>query len=360
MHSTLLILIPGFAKDENDSTCIPFAQLFIKSLNRNYPELEVIIITLDYPAVLKEYAWFGNKVIPLNGSKYRLRPLLWVKLYSLLKQLNGRKKTLGILNFWCADNALIAHYFSKWNNIKHFSWLQGQDARKGNRILSFFKPRKENLVTLSDFLSTEFNRNYSIKPCHIIYPGLDKAMFSSTGFPKDIDIIGVGSLIQLKQYHVFIEAVEVIKKIHPGVKAMIVGNGPEAASLKEMIVERKLNSNIQLAGELPHEDVLQLMYRSKILLHPSSYEGYGMVCMEALAACCHIVSFVAPENKPVTHWNIVNTKEEMISRCIEILEYPDDEFFQVIHRNIDDCVNNILKLYDYRSRAHSVRELVAE
>lgn len=64
---TFIILIPGFAKDESDSTCLPAQQLLIKKINSINPQLEIIIITFQYPYTNKEYSWFGNRVIPMNS-----------------------------------------------------------------------------------------------------------------------------------------------------------------------------------------------------------------------------------------------------------------------------------------------------
>ena len=45
----LVILTPGFPKDETDTTCIPFLQDFILELNDQYPSLKIDILAFDYP-----------------------------------------------------------------------------------------------------------------------------------------------------------------------------------------------------------------------------------------------------------------------------------------------------------------------
>lgn len=361
MRSNLLILIPGFAKDENDTTCIPFAQLFIRTVNKIYPQVKLNIIAIDFPYTSQEYNWFGNKVIPLNGQQM-LRPLLWLKLYKVLKRSYKQKDLLGVLNFWCADNAFVTQYFSRWNNIKYFTWLQGQDARKSNRMLQLFKPKKENLIALSDFISNEFKKNYSITPSHTIYPGVNKELFSDNQ-EKDIDIIAVGSLIPLKRYDLFIDIISIISTRYPKLNVMIVGKGPGEQALKKIMVEKQLETNIEFKGELDHNEVIELMKRSRLLLHTSSYEGYGMVMLEALAAGCHVISSVQPELMAVDHWHILKTKEEMTAKALDILQLPHNSFYPVIPRNIDDCVINIMDLFERTHTVYtsaSVREVTAE
>ena len=43
---TFVILTPGFAKDEADSTCIPTQQNFVRALKEIYPQLNIITIYL--------------------------------------------------------------------------------------------------------------------------------------------------------------------------------------------------------------------------------------------------------------------------------------------------------------------------
>jgi glycosyltransferase involved in cell wall biosynthesis len=344
--STLIILIPGFAKNETDTSCIPLAQSFIRTINHNFPGIEVTVIAIDYPFTSTAYNWFGNRVIPLNGTVHRFRPLLWWKIYSLLRKLSHQQKPPGILSFWHGDHAMIAHFFAKRNSIAHLTWLQGQDARKRKKLHLLYHPAEQQLVALSDFLQTEFARNYHIKPAHIVYPGIKAASYQNNA-GKDIDILGVGSLVALKQYQVFISVIAKLKTTRPGISAMLVGDGPERLKLEKLIKENNLEQNIVVAGTMGHPQVQQVMSRSKILLHPSAYEGYSMACLEALSAGCHVVSFVSAEKKSIQHWDIVDTEDMMVEKCSGILKLPEEAFYPVVPHTMDECVKNMLHLFGY-------------
>ena len=77
----LVILTPGFPGTEADSTCLPAQQLFIKALNKNFRDLKIIIVSVQFPFVVSEYEWYGNTVIPLNGrNKSKIfKLLLWIE-----------------------------------------------------------------------------------------------------------------------------------------------------------------------------------------------------------------------------------------------------------------------------------------
>lgn len=346
MQPVLVLLMPGFARDENDTTCIPFSQHFVRELNRQYPGVEIRIIAADYPYCSQPYTWHGNKVTPLNGNRYKaFRPLLWLRIYRELAKIRRQRRLLGILSFWCAENALAAHYFAQWNRVRHFIWLQGQDARKGNGALRFFTPPAQALLALSDFLRDEFHRNYGITPFRVIYPGVSNAPAVGEVVKRDIDIVGVGSLIPLKRYDSFLRVVARLKPAFPSLRVVLVGKGPEEEKLRRMILENDLVGTVSLAGELDHPAVLQLMRHAKVLLHPSAYEGYVMAGLEALQAGCRVVSFVSPEQRSISNWHVVNNEDEMTSVSAALLGSDCSNFVSFVPHRIQQTSAEIMGLY---------------
>ena len=117
----------------------------------------------------------------------------------------------------------------------------GQDARKNNRYVSIARLKTESLIALSDFLAEEYYKNYKIKPAHTIPPGIDIASFPAKPKERKIDILGVGSLIPLKQFDQIIRLVAEIADSHPGVRVVICGEGPERGKLQQLIQDFHLN-----------------------------------------------------------------------------------------------------------------------
>jgi len=347
---SLFILIPGFPADENDTTCLPAQQLLIKAINASFPEIKIIVIAFQYPFINHQYYWYGNLVIPLNGQnkgKFR-RLLIWRKAWLKLKELKKAANVVGIFSCWCTECALVGKYFASRHSLKHFIWICGQDARKANKMVKLIRPAQNSLIAISDFLQQEFYRSHRIKPLHVILIGLDKLMYQPLSQQqRDIDLIGVGSLIPLKQYGLFIEVVAVLKQKYPFIKTMICGEGVEKPALQRLIDKLDLKHNVLLAGNRPHNEIIQLMERSKILLHPSSYEGFGAVCMEALYAGAHVISFCKPLEKDITHWSIVATKEEMIEATLQIMDNPYEEYTPVLVNDVTTTAKMIMNLYGY-------------
>lgn len=346
-NDILIILSPGFPANERDTTCLPAQQNFVKALNESFPEIKIIILAFDYPFSKEEYHWFGSKVIPFNGYARRKfsRVLLWRTIWKKMKRLEKENHVIGLLSFWCSDCALLAKKFGKKYSLKHYCWIMGQDAKKGNKYVKLIKPQSSELIALSDFLAEEFYRNYKTRPAQIIPNAVDPRLFSSPPIKKDIDILGAGSLIPLKRYDIFISVIDELKKQIPSITTVICGKGEEENNLRELIKRGGLEKNISMVGERPYHEVLKFMQRSVILLHPSSYEGCSGACLEALAAGAHVVSFTRAMNDEIDHWHIVNTQEEMTSQVSELLMTKTTKHVPVLPFKINDCAKQIMKLF---------------
>jgi glycosyltransferase involved in cell wall biosynthesis len=345
---TLVILTPGFPSDEGDTACLPAQQVFVRALNRNYPKLRVVLISFEYPPRRERYSWFGNTVIAVNGWKKGRMNKAWtlVAVWRMLVVLQREHEVVGLLSFWCGGCALVGKYYGQWKKLPHFIWILGQDARKGNWFVSLIRPKAKELVAMSDFLADEFYRNYAIRPLHIIPNGVDPSLYAQAGTgSRDIDLLGAGSLIPLKQYDLFLLAVRDLRDRLPGIKVTLCGKGPEEERLKALIRDFRLQDNVTLTGELPHTDILRLMQRSRVFLHTSSYEGFSTVCLEALYAGAQVISFCKPMDAFIPHWYVAKTTEDLIGKMLEILTDEEIDYTPVLAYAMSDCAQAMMRLY---------------
>jgi glycosyltransferase involved in cell wall biosynthesis len=352
---TLVILTPGFPVNEADSTCLPPQQVFVRGLKQGYPNLNIIVLALEYPFAKMSYPWFGMEVIAFGGKNRNrfFRLWNWIKVWQTLRRLNKQHNVIGLLSFWFDECAFIGHYFAKRHRLKHYSWVLGQDAKPGNRYFNMVKPKGEELIALSDFIRKEVYKNYGVMPQHTITAGIDSALFRESQHKRDIDILGAGSLITLKQYDVFIEAVKTASRYLPDVRAVICGKGPEKEKLQQMIKQYGLENNIVLRHEVAHSEVLSLMQRSKIFLHPSAYEGFGVVLLEALYGGAQVVSFVKPMDEPIEHLHVVNNTSDMFYKLFELLmdEQPNNQ--PILTYPIQQVAADMMSIFTQSERATS-------
>jgi len=353
-QQTLIFLSPGFAKDEADTSCLPLQQQLVKHLKDNYPKLHIVVITFHYPFKKVAYTWNGITVYPLNGKdRGKLRRLrTWVRAFNLLRKLREEHNIIGLYSFWLGECAMVGQRFAARYHYKHFCWICGQDAREHNRYVKLSRITVGNLVALSDAIAENMVKNYGIYPANVIAGGLEPALFGDDEQERDIDLLSVGSLIPLKRQHVFLEVVARLRKCRPYIRAVICGDGPERKSLEEKIQQLHLQNNIIFTGQLPYNEVLKLMQQARVLVHPSSYEGLGMVMLEALFAGAQVISFVRPFHKLTDNWHIVDTSYHMAEKANELLdEHYQHHYDRKAPYTMHDTALAILQLFDYKEPA---------
>jgi len=346
-EKTFVILTPGFPSSENDSTCLPMQQNLVRKLKQMRPGLKIVVLSFQYPYHKNIYNWHDIPVIPFNGRNKggMSRLLLRKQINSVLKRMNSESRIVGLLSFWYNECAWIGKKFADAYNVPHYCWVLGQDAKKQNRYPGRLRLSDSEVMALSDFVQEEFQKNHGIRPRHVVPAAVDPTEFDSYAGIKGVDIVAAGSLIPLKRYERFVEVVSEIQKTLPGIKALLIGEGPERSKLERMIKKLGLKDNLFMTGELQHKHVLDWMERARVFLHPSSYEAFGVVCLEALYSGAHVISFCQPMKKEIHQWHIVDKKEEMIEKALSLLRDDQLRADKVLPYSIDDQAMNILDIF---------------
>jgi glycosyltransferase involved in cell wall biosynthesis len=114
---------------------------------------------------------------------------------------------------------------------------------------------------------------------------------TSTGLDGKIyDIIFAGRLIKEKNVDVLLKAVSLLKVDFPDIRCCIVGDGPEKAALVELAKKMEVCRNVEFAGFQEYSALIGKIKASKVLVLPSSREGFGMVVIEAFACGVPVVT----------------------------------------------------------------------
>ena len=111
---TLIILSPGFPKDESDSTCLPFLQQFVMELKMQFPRLQVVVLAFEYPFVRRSYLWNSTRVFPFNGWKKGkiVKFFTWQLILSKMRKIRNENEVVGILSLWCGACAYLGNRFA--------------------------------------------------------------------------------------------------------------------------------------------------------------------------------------------------------------------------------------------------------
>ncbi len=341
----LVIITPGFPKDEMDSLCIPPLQIFLKHLSRLRDQFSISVISLQYPVVEKEYVWNGINVFACGGNNQGLlkKILVWKKAVKSFHKVNDKNKVDMIHSFWLTEAALIGNYLAKRKRIPHVITSMGQDVKADNSYLRFIDQKFPKVVALSERQKIVFEKSATRQVDAIIPWGIDSSEFPKSQIEeRDIDILGVGSLIQLKDYTTFIEVAHSLSLQYPGLSMTLVGDGPERDLLEQKAKE--IGLKINFTGPLERSKVLELMARSKVFLHPSTYESQGFVFNEAAYAGCNIVSRPVGIAQPADYWKLGDTAEKLKLSVEQFLQTDSANCCQQT-TSVDQTINEYLRVY---------------
>lgn len=108
-------------------------------------------------------------------------------------------------------------------------------------------------------------------------------------------LISVGLLIERKRHHLTIEAMRHL----PEFSLLIVGEGPEAGRLNDMVARLGLGDRVRLLGPRPHTALPALYAAADAMVLASSREGWANVLLESMACGTPVVASNIPGNPEV-------------------------------------------------------------
>jgi glycosyltransferase involved in cell wall biosynthesis len=109
-------------------------------------------------------------------------------------------------------------------------------------------------------------------------------------------VLFAGRHVPDKGIRPLLEALVIVRRSKPDLRAVIVGDGPERAAVLDDLGSLQLESAVSAPGFVSREELDQLLGRATCLAYPSIRDGYGMVVAEAIAAGLPAVVCRASDN----------------------------------------------------------------
>jgi glycosyltransferase involved in cell wall biosynthesis len=149
-------------------------------------------------------------------------------------------------------------------------WLQRLAARSADRI---FADSRLTARRLTQWLGVDMQRVTLLSPGTVVDPPSDAPQ------RKMVDCIVIGRQLRHKHLDVFLLAMATL----PAVTGLVVGSGPEHERLVELAQDLGITDRIKFESPDSHEAVLARLRASRLLVFPSTREGFGMAVLEANA-----------------------------------------------------------------------------
>src|ERR1035437_9359608 len=95
-NKTIVLLTPGFPKDEQDTTCTTYLQDYVLSFAKLYPKINLKVITFQYPYKEGNYKWNNIDVYSAGGknTKYFYKIITWIRVWRQLSRINKESEIL--------------------------------------------------------------------------------------------------------------------------------------------------------------------------------------------------------------------------------------------------------------------------
>ena len=177
----------------------------------------------------------------------------------------------------------------------------GTDVLEAPRLSPFhylitrYALRRADHITATGLRLAEAAARYAPagKPVAVVPYGVDLREFRprtieachepAEGERSEVVIGAAARLSKEKGLHYLLEAFAVVAGRHPQARLVLAGEGPERRRLERMAARLGLGERVRFLGEVPHEQVPEVIQQLDIFAMPSTYEGFGVAALEAEA-----------------------------------------------------------------------------
>lgn len=132
---------------------------------------------------------------------------------------------------------------------------------------------------------------------------------------KSYDLVFAGRLIREKNVDVLIRVTLLLKEEFPGVRCLVIGDGPQKEELVKLALRLGVSENVEFTGFTDYGSLIEKLRDSKVFLLPSSREGFGISVIEAYACGIPVIT-VNKEH---------NAAQYLVSHGVDGFVMPPDE-----------------------------------
>jgi glycosyltransferase involved in cell wall biosynthesis len=258
-------------------------------------------VVRDLATILSERLDFDTTVITSTKTKpsYAFSPSVRIEYHDqatspknfrrLIKEI-GRRKPDYMISFWHWDNIRVAlnSALSGQRSIvtEHTSWHHPPLRTRVARALTY---RFAKAVCVLN--PVEFDHYRRFLGNVVLLPNPVPALPSSAIAPKEKLIVAVGHLIDRKNFRDAILAMARSGLARDGWRLAIIGDGPERASLDQLILDQGLRGTAEIVA--PTSDIAHWYARASVILVTSTIEVFSLVLAEAMSMAVVPLAYAA-------------------------------------------------------------------
>ena len=142
--------------------------------------------------------------------------------------------------------------------------------------------RSTELLTLSESSREDIHRFYGVvmERIHIAAPGVGEVFPAIDARRNEPIVLCVSTLHPHKGIETLLEAFAMFRLNHPEFRLVLAG----MKGFHTQVIEAKAGAGVEITGWLDREDLYDLYRRASLFVFPSTFEGFGMPILEAMAS----------------------------------------------------------------------------
>lgn len=192
-------------------------------------------------------------------------------------------------SFWHAG--YIATLLKKEYNLplivqEHRSMLiTGEFSNKVNKYLKSTVDNSDSFYCVSNKLRDNVYSRTGLSDGIEILPNMVDDMFQYKHLNNDkFTYTFIGTLNENKRIIQLLNCFEQVCKKYKNICLKVAGDGPQREQVNELINKSDiLSKSVDILGLLPRDRVVDLLAETNVLVLPSAFETFGVVCIEAMA-----------------------------------------------------------------------------
>ncbi len=249
---------------------------------------------------------------------------------------------------------LIITLHEVWNDY----WYEylGKAGIFGKIVEKLIVNLTDKIIVVSAKTKRDLRRIKKSENSIVIPNGVDLAYINKIKASNEkSDIIFAGRLIKEKNVDILIKAISLVKKKIPDIKCFIIGDGPEKKKLEKLVQNLNIQNNVVFKGFMEnYDDLIAYMKSSKVLVLPSTREGFGIIVIEANA--CGLPVIVVNHKMNAATDLIINNENGFISEFSE--NDIADNIINIIYKKeeMEDICIKMAKRYDWEKIVDSLED----
>lgn len=193
--------------------------------------------------------------------------------------------------------------------------------------------RADRVITISRYCAHRIEELYGVRNAIVVPELIDleawAKRFANNPAPADkgtFTVLCVCRFYPRKRVDVLLRATALAAKRIPELEVRIVGGGPEAARLRNLSRELRVDGRIKWVGNASEDALASEYNRADVFCLPSVQEGFGIVFLEAMAAGKPIIAARAASAPEVLPQGMLEEPEdtEALAEAMTLL-YSDSD-----------------------------------